>query len=282
MNGPLASCTWLEEHLDDPDLRIVDTRWYLGQPGEGRRRYEQGHLPGAVFMDLDDELAAPSGPGRHPLPEVRSFGTMLGRFGIGNRHQVVVYDQDSGALAARLWWMLRSVGHARVSVLDGGYQEWTRAGRPTTRTSPDLPPTNFEPGHDYAATMDRDSLQSRLGRVQVLDARPPERYRGEVEPIDAQPGHIPTAISAPTGGNLNPNSLFKSSQELAVHFRSLGISPDRPVVSSCGSGVTACHNILALQLAGYPEAILYPGSWSDWASSGLPAVTGPDPGSVPV
>ena len=275
MNRPVVSCAWLAERLDDRGIRVVDTRWYLGEPGEGRRRYAEGHIPGAVFLDLDEDLAGPTGPGRHPLPEPEAFGATLGRHGIGNHHQVVVYDQGPGSIAARLWWMLRNVGHHRVSVLDGGYLQWTSTGRPITMTEPDLPSTTFEVGPGCTATVDRRSLRSRLGAVQVIDARAPERYRGEVEPVDPAAGHIPTSLSAPTGGNLGPDGMFKAPEELASRFADLGIDPAVPIVSSCGSGVTACHNILALRLAGFPEAMLYPGSWSDWSSAGFPVATGP-------
>ena len=281
MSRPIVSCAWLAGRLDDPGIRVADTRWYLEEPGGGRRRYEEGHIPGAVFLDLDHDLAAPTGPGRHPLPKRAAFGATLGGCGIGNRHHVVVYDQGSGAIAARLWWMLRSVGHHRVSVVDGGYHEWAASGGPTTTATPHLPDTTFEAGCGCTSTVDRHSLRSRLGSVQVIDARPPERYRGEVETIDAAAGHIPTSISAPTGGNLGPDGTFKPPEELAAHFADLGIDPAEPIVSSCGSGVTACHNILALHLAGFPEAILYPGSWSDWSSAGFPVATGPRPGPPP-
>ena len=281
MTGPLASCAWLQEHLDDPDLRVVDTRWYLGEPGKGRLRYERGHIPGALFMDLDDDLAAPAGPGRHPLPDRDRFAAMLGQRGIGNHHQVVVYDQGPGSVAARLWWMLRDLGHVGVSILDGGYSAWTVTGGPTTTEVPAMAPAVFDGGEGCTSTIDRNALRSRLGIVQIIDARPPERYRGDVEPIDPVAGHIPTSVSAPTDGNLGLDGCFKSPQELAARFTELGIYPDKPVISSCGSGVTACHNILALHLAGFPEPTLYPGSWSDWSSSGFPAATGANPGPPP-
>ena len=282
MTGPLVSCAWLEDHLSGPGVRVVDTRWYLGEPGKGRRGYERGHIPEALFLDLDDDLVAPTGPGRHPLPDRAHFAALLGRIGIGNRHRVVVYDQGPGAIAVRLWWMLRDLGHSRASILDGGFAEWTARGRPTTTEVRRLPPTTFEVGDTRTFTIDRHALRSRLGKVQVIDARPPERYRGNIEPVDPVAGHIPTSISAPTDGNVGADGRFKSPQELAEHFQKMGLDPGVPIVSSCGSGVTACHNILALRLAGFPEAILYPGSWSDWSSSGFPAVTGPEPGSAPI
>ena len=281
MTSPLASCAWLAEHLDAPSVRVVDSQWYLLEPGGGRRRYDEGHIPGAAFMDLDDDLSASVGPGRHPLPAWEDFGAMLGRHGIGNRHHVVVYDQGPGSIAARLWWMLRSVGHHRVSVLDGGYARWTATDRPSTTHEPDLPPVDFEIPRDVTSTIDRGSLLSRLGTVQVVDARPADRYRGENETIDPAAGHIPTSLSAPTDGNLDEDGLFKSPDRLAARFADLGVDPAVPIVSSCGSGVTACHNILAIHLAGWPDATLYPGSWSDWSSSGFPVATGSEPGELP-
>ena len=282
MTGSVVTCAWLAEHLHDSGIRVVDTRWYLGEPGAGRRRYEEDHIPGAVFLDLDDDLAAPVGPGRHPLPTPADFGATLGGYGIGNRHHVVAYDQGPGSIAARLWWMLRNVGHHRVSVLDGGFLQWTTTARVTTRAEPGLHPTTFEVGQGSTSTIDRYSLLSRLGAVQVIDARDSDRYRGEVERVDAAAGHIPTSISAPTGGNLNSEGLFKSPEELMARFDGLGVDPAVPIVSLCGSGVTACHNILALHMAGYPEGILYPGSWSDWSSAGFRWQPDPDPDPHPL
>ena len=199
---PLVSCAWLADHLDDPDIRIVDTRWFLGQPGAGRLRYEEDHLPGAVFLDLDEDLAASEGPGRHPLLTPDDFADLLGRHGIGNQHHVVVYDQGPGAIAARLWWMLRSVGHERVSVLDGGHGRWSDRDHPLTTDLPDVVATTYETKEGSTLTVDRDELLDLLGTAQVIDAREPERYRGETEPIDSVAGHIPTALSAPTAGNV--------------------------------------------------------------------------------
>lgn len=278
---PIVTCSWLAGHLDDPDIRIVDTRWFLGQPGAGKLRYEEDHLPGAVFLDLDDDLAASEGPGRHPLLSQDDLADLLGRHGIGNQHHVVVYDQGPGAIAARLWWMLRSVGHERVSVLDGGYGRWSDRDHPLTTDPPDVVPTAYETKEGPTLTVDRDQLLDRLGDVQVIDAREPERYRGETEPIDSVAGHIPTALSSPTAENVGPDGTFKPAHVLAARFFEMGLDRDKPVVSYCGSGVTACHNLLALHIAGYPEGVLYPGSWSDWSASGMPVAVGPDPGPPP-
>lgn len=281
MIGSVVSCSWLAERLGDPGVRVADTRWYLGEPGAGRRHYDAGHVPGAVFLDLDRDLSAPHGPGRHPLPDPEVLGALLGRMGIGEDHHLVVYDQGPGSIAARLWWMLRNLGHRRVSVLDGGYHRWTATGRPTTKAAPDLPSVSFEIRRGFTSTIDRHSLLPRLGALQVIDARPPDRYRGENETVDPAAGHIPTSLSATTDGNLDREGLFKPPDRLAARFADLGLDPSVPIISSCGSGVTACHNILALHLAGWPEATLYPGSWSDWSSAGFPVATGPEPGPPP-
>lgn len=282
MSGPVVSCGWLAERLGDPGIRVVDTRWFLGEPGEGRRRYEESRIPGAVYMDADEDLAASEGPGRHPLPSPEAFAEALSRRGIGNRHHVAAYDQGPGWVAARLWWMLRDAGHERVSVLDGGFARWSGAGLPV-ESGPALPaaPAVFEARSGVLPTIDRHSLRSRLGEVSVIDARPADRYRGEGAAVDPVPGHIPTSISAPTDGNLREDGTFKTPEELAARFAGLGLDPSSPAVSSCGSGVSACHNILALHLAGFPEAVLYPGSWSDWSAAGFPAALGPQPGAVP-
>ena len=281
LTRPIVTCGWLADHLDDLGIRIVDTRWFLGQPGAGMLRYEDDHLPGAVFLDLDDDLAASEGPGRHPLLTPDDLADLLGRHGIGNEDHVVVYDQGPGAIAARLWWMLRSVGHERVSVLDGGYDRWSTQGHPLTTDPPDIVPTTYEAGEGPTLTVNRDQLLARLGTAQVIDAREPERYRGETEPIDSVAGHIPTALSAPTAENVGPDATFKPAHVLAARFFEMGLDQEKPVVSYCGSGVTACHNLLALHIAGYPEGILYPGSWSDWSATGMPVAAGAEPGPPP-
>ena len=302
----------LRVRLGAPDLRIVDTRWYLGQPGRGRAAYETGHLPGAIFLDLDTDLSAPDGPGRHPLPDPAAFARLLAERGIGDEHLVVAYDDTGGGVAARLWWMLDDLGHQRVSVLDGGLTAWTAIGGPLTTETPAWPPADLHLRAHWSRVIERDELRRRLGSLILLDARAPERYRGEVEPIDPAAGHIPTALSAPFTGNLGPDARFRSPGELLERFRQLGVGGDRSggragstgvgggiggggggtgvgggvgggqaeriVVTSCGSGTNACHNALAMRLAGLPDPLLYPGSFSDWSRSGLPVVTGPEPG----
>ncbi|MGH2513910.1 MAG: sulfurtransferase [Candidatus Limnocylindrales bacterium] len=274
----------LARRLDDPDLRIVDVRWYLGKPGAGRLAYDAGHLPGAIYVDLDQDLVARSGPGRHPLPEPGTFAARLGELGIGSRSFVVAYDDVGGWVAARLWWMLDNLGHRAVTVLDGGLPAWTSLGQPlTTEVVVPPPPADLRLADHWSRTVDREGLLGELraqGRPVILDARAGPRYRGEVEPIDPAAGHIPTALSAPTDGNLGADGRFLAPAELGERFRGLGAESGN-VVTSCGSGVSACHNALAMRVAGLPDPILYPGSWSDWSTAGFPGAVGPEPGLPP-
>ena len=270
----------LAARLDDPDLRIVDVRWYLGQPGRGRTAYDAAHLPRATYLDLDEDLSARGGAGRHPLPSPEAFARRLGSAGIGSQHLVVAYDDCGGWVAARLWWMLEDLGHRRAAVLDGGLPAWQAAGLPLTTGIPRWPPTRPGLGSHWTRVIDRDALRARLGSVVVLDARAAPRYRGEVEPIDPAAGHIPTALNAPTDGNLGPDGRFLPPEVLARRFTALGAG-ERQVVTSCGSGVSACHHALAMRIAGLPDPLLYVGSWSDWSRAGYPVATGAEPGDPP-
>lgn len=261
-------------------VRVVDVRWYLGRPGDGLRAYEAGHIPGAIFLDVDSDLVAQTGRGRHPLPAPADFAARLSRAGIGDDDLVVAYDDVGGWVAARLWWMLDDLGHWASAVLDGGIDGWIAAHLPLSTDEPRLPPARLRLADRWRRVIDRDTLRARLGRVSLLDARAGERYRGETEPIDPVAGHIPTALSAPTVGNLGPDGRFLPPAVLAERFRSLG-ADRRTVVTSCGSGVAACHNALALRIAGLPDAILYDGSYSDWSTAGYPVATGPRPGEPP-
>ena len=274
MTSPLIDAAELSALTED--TRLADVRWYLGVPGGGHRAYHQGHLPGAVFVDLDRHLSAPEGSGRHPLPERSVFAATMSRLGFGDDQLIVVYDDAGGMIASRLWWMLRDIGHDAVRVLDGGIQAWLAAGRRLSTDTPGMTPRTLTVRPSLTRQIDRQSLASKLGTLTILDARAPERYRGEVEPIDPAAGHIPTALSAPTTGNLDATGRLRPSTELAAHFRKL--VPEGEVVMYCGSGVTACHNILAMKIAGLPEATLYPGSWSDWSTEGMEVVTGDEPG----
>jgi thiosulfate/3-mercaptopyruvate sulfurtransferase len=275
----LISVEELARRLSDPGLRIADVRWYLNRPGQGRQAYESGHIPGAIFLDLDEDLTGDEGAGRHPLPHPLDFRRKLESVGIGSEHFVVAYDDTGGTTAARLWWMLDNLGDREAAVLDGGLRAWTDAGHPLSREQPSHPPAKLRLDDRWRNLIERDDLAGRLGAVTLLDARAPERYRGEVEPIDPAAGHIPTAVNAPTAGNLDSDARFLSPVRLRERFTRIGRA-DQPVVTSCGSGTTACHNALAMRVAGLPDPILYVGSFSDWSRSGMPIATGAEPGAM--
>jgi len=280
---------------------IVDVRWYLGKPGAGRAAYLEGHLPGAIFLDLDEDLADPNGlgaPGRHPLPSPAAFIERMAAAGIGDGDRVVGYDDAGGWVAARLWWMLDNLGYGRrgvdgewVGVLDGGIKAWIEAGEAldhgdhAPRAAAALSAATL--ADEWRGVIEREALKSRLGSVTLLDARAAPRYRGEVEPIDPVPGHIPTAVSAPFDMNLDTNGRMLGPGALRATYSELGIDapsgdePARDVVASCGSGTSATHHSLAMRLAGLPDPILYVGSYSDWSRSGEPIATGPEPGEPP-
>jgi thiosulfate/3-mercaptopyruvate sulfurtransferase len=276
-DSPLISVDDLRARLADPSLRIADVRWWLADPGKGRRDYEAAHFPGAIFVDVDRDLVGPDGPGRHPLPDPRAFAERLEQLGFEDGSDIVAYDDAGGTIAARLWWMLDDLGHPRVRVLDGGIQAWVAAGGPLTDVVPTYPPGALTLRDAWSGTIDRDALVPRLGQVALLDARAPERYRGEVELIDPVAGHIPTARSFPTGGSLGADGRFLDPAALRDRFAPLGDE----VVTACGSGITACHTALAMRVAGLPDPLLYPGSYSDWSRAGMPVATGDEPGTVP-
>lgn len=278
--SPLVDVAWLADHLEDPRVRVVDVRWYLSGK-RGAEEYQRGHLPGAVFVDLDRELAASpdAGPGRHPLPSAADFAQVLARIGVTRDSIVVAYDDAGGAIAARLWWLLRWFGHEGGRVLDGGLAAWTAAGHALSTEVPALAPAprlELVPGG--AGVVDKatvDRLRVAPGAV-ILDARARERFEGQSEPVDARPGHIPGARSAPFIENLvAPGGAFLAASALAERYRALGALQAEQVVCYCGSGVTACHDLLALAIAGREDALLYEGSWSDWARDAtLPAALG--------
>jgi thiosulfate/3-mercaptopyruvate sulfurtransferase len=273
----LISPEALAARLGEPDLRIADVRWYLGEPDRGRAEYEAGHLPGAIFVDLDRDLAAPTGPGRHPLPDPHRFAERLGQLGFGSGDTIVAYDDALGTIAARLWWMLDNLGHERVALLDGGLKAWRAAGLPESTETPSPIPEELRLADRWSNVIDQAELIDRLADVTLLDARAPERYRGDVEPVDPAAGHIPSAVNAPARTMLGPDGRFLAPADLADRVASIA-APDRRVVTSCGSGVTACHTAFALRLAGLPDPLLYPGSFSDWSRSGRPVAVGDEPG----
>jgi thiosulfate/3-mercaptopyruvate sulfurtransferase len=261
--SPLISIDELAGRIDDPSVAVCDVRWYLTDPYQGRREYEAAHVPGAIFVDLHADLGTGAGGGRHPLPGTSEFVTTLGRLGIARDTAVVAYDSAGGAVASRLWWMMRSIGHPQVSVLDGGYQAWCAAGLATT-DAVDVRAASVYPAVDaWHGIVDADDVAALVeGGTTLIDARAAERYRGDVEPIDPRAGHIPGAINLPHLDNLAADGRHRSAPELAERFTGIGAAP----VVYCGSGVTACHDLLAMSIAGIADARLYPGSWSEWSS----------------
>lgn len=263
---------------------LLDVRWELGDPA-GRAHYESAHLPGAVFVDLDAELSGPPTRegGRHPLPRIEDLQAAARRWGLRNGSPVVAYDNTGGRAAARAWWLLRWAGHRDVRLLDGGLGAWLAAGLasekgPITPNPGDVVLADVGLGAGAQPTVSADEAERWPASGVLLDARPAERYRGEVEPLDSRPGHIPGAVSAPTSGNLAPDGTFLGTAELAGYYRDLGVDPDTAVAVYCGSGVTAAHDVAALAAIGV-DAALYPGSWSAWsADPDRRAATGPQPG----
>jgi len=275
---------WLAQRLEDQRLRLFDVRWYLPSTGKsGRAAYEVGHLPGAQFIDLDSELARPpaEGPGRHPLPTAEAFARTMSAAGVGPDTHVIAYDDIGGAIASRLWWLLRYFGHAQVSVLDGGIDRWVAGGHAISTEAVKVEPAEFSALPDASRVVDKRDVERLRTQADVLllDARAAPRYEGRTEPMDARAGHIPGAHSAPFSGNLAGGALHRP-EALRERFGALGADRKQTIVY-CGSGVTACHNLLALEIAGLPPARLYEGSWSDWAADeSLPLATGPDPGEA--
>lgn len=250
-------------------IHICDIRWDLTDPDKGRATYEEGHIPGAVFVDLDRDLSAPPGSaGRHPLPDPADFAASLGRLGIRPASHVVVYDDVAGRIAARMWWMLRSIGHEKVQLLDGGYQAWVAAGHEVDGDTVIPEPTVYPEPEGFTGTVSHDQLAGRT----VVDARAAERYRGDFEPVDPKAGHIPGAINIPTSENVDENGRFHDMSTLEDIYDGL----ESPVMA-CGSGVTACHDALAMVVAGREMPDVYVGSFSEWSRLGLPVTTGSEP-----
>ncbi|MEY8040635.1 sulfurtransferase [Saccharopolyspora cebuensis] len=281
---PLIRTNDLMDRLGrEPRPTVLDVRWsLLGPPG--RQDYERGHLPGAVFVDLDTELAAPPGPaGRHPLPDPEALEAVLRRAGVDQDRPVVVYDADNGSAAARAWWLLRWAGHREVAVLDGGYAAWLDAGLTTEVAVPSPAPGDLRVRPGSMPVLDADAAAELAREGSLLDARAPERYRGEVEPVDPRPGHVPGAVNAPFAEHVDERGRWRSPADLAARFADLGVRPGEPVGAYCGSGITASSVVLALEHAGVTSADrpapLYAGSWSHWsADPARPAATGRERG----
>jgi thiosulfate/3-mercaptopyruvate sulfurtransferase len=283
----LVSCEKLHPQLGAPDLVLVDARFVFNDPQAGEAAWERSRLPGAGYVDLDRDLsnnARPAGQGRHPLPDAAAFTATVSRLGIRPQSQVVVYDFADGAMAAaRFWWLLRLLGHARVAVLDGGFARWTTLGLPVETGEPLIhEPAPTYPAGDFAwvQVAQTDEIESRLGEGPgwLIDARAGERYRGEIEPIDRVAGHIPGALNRPYGANL-ADGVFLPPAALREQFLALiGDRDPASVVHHCGSGVTACHNLLAMEVAGLLGARVYAPSWSGWIDDpSRPIANGGDP-----
>jgi thiosulfate/3-mercaptopyruvate sulfurtransferase len=278
---PLIDVTSLRERLDDPGLRVLDVRFSLADTEAGRRAYRAGHVPGAVYLHLDDDLSGPLAQhgGRHPLPDPEALARTFGRAGIGEGQHVVVLDDGDAMNAARAWWLLRWLGHDAVQVLDGGMAAWREAGGPLEAGDTTVRPTTFVARLRDDAVVSRAWLLEHLADpgVAIVDVRGGERYRGEVEPLDPVAGHIPGAVNRPFLENLE-GGRFRSADALRARHTDLGGADT--VVLYCGSGVSAAQGLLALEVAGLPGAKLYAGSWSDWVSyEHAPVATGSEPGT---
>jgi thiosulfate/3-mercaptopyruvate sulfurtransferase len=267
----LIDLATLASRLGDPDLLVVDVRHQLSDPAAGERAYRESHLPGAVFLHLDRDLSGPINGrnGRHPLPDPARLAKCFGQIGIGRQTQVVAYDDAGGMIAGRLWWLLRWLGHERVALLDGGFPAWKAAGLPLSTEVPARQPLRFETASQDGLRVDCQQVLDNLERPQfvLLDARSPDRFRGENETLDPVGGHIPGARNRFLKDNLGPDGLMKAPAQLRAEFAAvLGDVPADQVVHQCGSGVSACLNMIAMEHAGLAGSRLYAGSWSEWCS----------------
>lgn len=266
----LVDVATLRAHLDDPAWLVLDVRHQLADTGYGERAYAEAHVPGAVFLHCDRDLSGPMNGrnGRHPLPDPQKLAQQLGEIGIGAQTQVVVYDDAQGMIAGRLWWLLRWLGHDRVALLDGGWQAWQAAGAQVTDMLPTLQPCRFVP-QMRDQVVDAESLLACIETPQMhlVDARAADRFRGENETMDPVGGHIPGAINRFFRDNLQADGCYKPAAQLRAEWLAVlaGAEPDE-VVHQCGSGVSACHNMLAMEIAGLTGSRLYAGSWSEWCA----------------
>ncbi|MDK1327240.1 sulfurtransferase [Arthrobacter sp. zg-Y1143] len=257
---------------------LLDVRWVLGA-SDGREKYLQEHLPGAVYVDMDTELSAPAVPaeGRHPLPDAASFADAARSWGLNPGDTVVAYDDAAGTAAARAWWLLRHAGWEDVRLLDGGLGAWRAAGLPLETGPVTVQKGTAELSWGNMPVAGLEDVEGLAAAGTLIDARAPERYRGDTEPVDPRAGHIPGAVNRPSTDNLAPDGTFRSPVELRSAFEALGVRPEAPVTAYCGSGIFASHEVAALAQAGIPAA-LYPGSWSQWSNTpGAPVATGSEP-----
>ncbi len=273
VSRPLVDVQWLYQHIDSPNIVIIDTRFSLADPEQGRIQYQTGHIPNAYYLDLNQDLSRPVQikGGRHPLPDWQNFAAKLNQIGIcsdspSGPTQVIIYDDSRFAFAARLWWMLRYLGHGQVAILDGGFQAWQAAEFPSSTETPSARMGSFQPQPQPDWVVDIEALRQRkdFSNVVVIDARSPERWRGEVEPIDPIAGSVPGSANFFWKNISTESGQLKSPAELAQHWTD--IDPSDEVIVYCGSGVTACVNLFSLVIAGHPMHKLYPGGWSDWCS----------------
>jgi len=265
----IVSMRWVLARLYEPDLVIADCRFQLGNPDAGRQAYEESRIPGAVYFDLERDLSGPVGEhgGRHPLPDIEVLADKLGKAGIDETVRVVAYDDQGGAMASRFWWLLRYLGHEKVYVMDQGFSAWKEAGFPMTGDRPPIRvPKKFTPRvrEGMLAGVEDVRRAVREGADVLIDSREGPRYRGEAEPLDKAAGHIPGAINRFWKDGIGDGGMWKSPEEQRARFA--GLKPDDRIIVYCGSGVTACPNVLALEEAGFTNVRLYAGSWSDWIS----------------
>jgi thiosulfate/3-mercaptopyruvate sulfurtransferase len=281
--GPLVDVDTLARHIGEADWVVVDCRFTLTDPPAGRAAYDRGHLPGARYAHLDDDLSRhPSAhEGRHPLPDPQRFAATLGRWGIDGSATVIAYDEASGAIAARLWWLLRWLGHARCAVLDGGLVAWAGSGRALEQAAPSFEPRRYDarPAARGSVVATNEIAERQAAGDLLVDVRAAPRYRGEQEPIDPKAGHVPGAVNRPVSANVTSSGAFRPPAELRAELTELLAGRDAGrVIAMCGSGVTACHLLLAMAAAGLDDGRLYAGSWSEWIREpARPIATGAEP-----
>ncbi len=269
----------LAKNLENPNWVVFDCRSSLSDHNAGQNAYLEGHIPNAQYCHLEDDFssAITETSGRHPLPDMDQLTRKVGNWGVENNTQIIVYDDANGAYAVRMWWQLQALGHEKVAVLDGGINQWIKEKRQTSSELPVVSTKTFTANFDQQSTLTTEQIQQNLKdkTFTLLDARTPERFRGEAEPIDIMAGRIPNAVNRAFQLNLDENGLFLSAEELKQQFTPILAEANNDIVHMCGSGVTACHNILAMEIAGFTETRLYIGSWSEWISDDKrPRITG--------